>query len=36
MNNDEYEKFDFIIGNPPYNINGILNPTNTKISKRRR
>lgn len=35
INNDEYEQFDFIIGNPPYNINGILKtPTNTTISKK--
>ena len=31
---DDYEPFDFIIGNPPYNINGsIKTPTNSKLKK---
>ena len=34
INNYEYEPFDFIIGNPPYNINGsIKTPTNYNIKK---
>ena len=32
---NKYSNFDFIVGNPPYNINGILKtPTNTSISKK--
>ena len=34
LNKYEYEPFDFIIGNPPYNINGsIKTPTNSKQKK---
>ena len=34
INNYEYEPFDFIIGNPPYNINGKLKtPTNNNLKK---
>ena len=33
-NYSEYPKFDFIVGNPPYNINGKLKtPTNSNIKK---
>ena len=31
---EKYGKFDFIIGNPPYNVNGsIKTPTNSKLKK---
>jgi tRNA1(Val) A37 N6-methylase TrmN6 len=34
INNYQYEPFDFIIGNPPYNINGKLKtPTNNNLKK---
>ena len=34
INNYDYEPFDFIIGNPPYNINGKLKtPTNNNLKK---
>lgn len=34
INKSEYEPFDFIIGNPPYNTNGqIKTPTNSKLKK---
>ena len=34
LNNTSNTRFDFIIGNPPYNINGKLKtPTNTKLEK---
>ena len=34
INNYEYEPFDIIIGNPPYNINGKLKtPTNNNLKK---
>ena len=34
MDENTFGKFDFIIGNPPYNINGsIKTPTNSKIKK---
>ena len=34
LNQYEYDKFDFIIGNPPYNINGsIKTPTNNNLKK---
>ena len=34
LNKYEYESFDFIIGNPPYNINGALKtPTNNSLKK---
>ena len=34
LNQYEYNKFDFIIGNPPYNINGsIKTPTNNNLKK---
>ena len=34
LNVNDYERFDFIIGNPPYNINGsIKTPTNSNLKK---
>jgi len=34
LNQYEYNKFDFIIGNPPYNINGLIKtPTNSTLKK---
>jgi len=34
IDNNDYEAFDFIIGNPPYNINGKLKtPTNYNLKK---
>tara|TARA_B100001173_G_scaffold133407_1_gene115890 strand:+ start:249 stop:1619 length:1371 start_codon:yes stop_codon:yes gene_type:complete len=34
LNQYEYDKFDFIIGNPPYNLHGsIKTPTNSELKK---